>query len=81
MTAQYILPAMSEPTVETKIMKSWRLRADIVKKIEDGNKDCGYPNETAYIEALLCLVYDLPNPPMPKPKLPRVRKKALAMLA
>jgi hypothetical protein len=72
---------MDEQTTETKVMKAWRLHPDIVQAIEDGHKNCGYPNETAYIEAVFRRVYGLPDPPTPKPKPPRVKKKALALRA
>jgi hypothetical protein len=73
---------MDEPTTnENKVVKAWRLRPDIVRAIKDAWPDHEYPNETAYVEAIFCRVLGLPEPVMPKPKPPRISKKAMALRA
>jgi hypothetical protein len=79
MTAQYIIPAMNEQAAKTKVMKAWRLHPDIVEAIKRGHEKHGYPDETAYVEAIFRRVLGLPERPEPEPL--RVTKQALELRA
>jgi HD-like signal output (HDOD) protein len=79
MTPQYIIKRMSEQNSKPKVMKSWRLPAEIVEAIRRGAEAHNYPDETAYVEAIFRRVLGLPEPPEPKPV--RIKKEALALRA
>ena len=77
MTAQYIILSMDAQSIQTKVMKAWRLHPDIAAAIERGAKEHQYPNETAYVEAIFRRVLGLPEQPQPKPI--RVSKQAMEL--
>jgi len=71
-------PAMEEQTTKTKISKSYRFRPEIVEAIQAGMEKHGYTNETQYLEDVLSRALNLA---LPKPELPKVNRKALALAA
>ena len=69
---------MEDRTQKTKIPKSYRLRTEIVEAIKAGMEKHGFDNETEYLEAVLASALGIN---LPKPEVPKVRRKAYALAA
>lgn len=71
-------PPMETQTTKKKILRSYRLRPEIVDAIRQGMERHGYQEETAYIEAVLQLALGVKAP---TPSRPSVSRKVLALAA
>ena len=69
---------MEKETPKKKVMKSYRLRPEIVEAIAKGMERHGFTEETAYVETVLQLAL---NVNLPVPTRPSVNRKALALAA
>lgn len=68
---------MEKQTPKKKVLKSYRLRPEIVDAIQAGMQKHGYSEETAYLEAILELALRLTPKRAVRPKVSR-RATALA---